>query len=370
VAVAALTIAISVIVGVGVMIGSFRNTVADWLDTTLGADIYISPPLLTANRATVDVDPAIVDTLAAIEGVSSVATVRAVSVPAPDYPDLPPVNITAASADVAARPRAFAWNNAPNGDYWAALEAGNVMVSEPFAYRRGITPQNNRITLLTDEGARTFAVIGVFYDYSTDQGSVFMAQDVYRQFWDDPFISSIALYVMPEADLNTVIDQLRAETLVGTDLQAQSYRSLRSGVFDVFNRAFSITAALQLLATVVAFIGILSALMALQLEQTREYGVMRAVGMTARQLWNFTLIQTGLMGMTAGLLALPIGLVLAMVLIYVINVRSFGWTMPLSLQAVEFVQAFLVAVIAALLAGLYPARRLSQLITARALRSE
>ena len=123
-------------------------------------------------------------------------------------------------------------------------------------------------------------------------------------------------------------------------------------------------------SAVVAFIGILSALMALQLEHTREYGVMRATGMTPRQLWNFTLIQTGLMGTTAGLLALPIGLVLALVLIYVINVRSFGWTMALDLQPGPFVQAFAVAVIAALLAGLYPAWRLSQLITARALRSE
>jgi putative ABC transport system permease protein len=87
-------------------------------------------------------------------------------------------------------------------------------------------------------------------------------------------------------------------------------------------------------------------------------------------LWNYTLIQTGLMGTTAGLLALPIGLVLALVLIYVINVRSFGWTMELVLQPGAFAQAFAVAVIASLAAGVYPAWRLMQLVTARALRSE
>ena len=155
-----------------------------------------------------------------------------------------------------------------------------------------------------------------------------------------------------------MIDHLETVTLVGTDLRAQANRDLRDGAFEVFERAFSITGALQLLATVVAFIGILSALMALQLEHTREYGVMRATGMTPRQLWNYTLIQTGLMGTTAGLLALPIGLVLALVLIYVINLRSFGWTMALDLQPGPFVQAFAVAVIAALVAGLYPAWRL------------
>lgn len=368
VAVAALTVAVSVIVGVSVMIASFRNTVADWLDTTLGADIYISPPLLTANRATVDVDPAILDSLGALDGVASVGFVRSVSVTAPDYPDLPPVNLNAGTTEEDARNDRYAWTNVP--DTWAALREGQIIVSEPFAFRRGITPENNTLTLLTDRGEETFTIAGVFYDYSTDQGTVIMSYDTYRQYYDDPFISSAELFLKPDADLQAVIDRLQTETLVGTDLNAQANSELRAGVFEVFERAFSITQALQLLATVVAFIGILSALMALQLEHTREYGVMRATGMTPRQLWNFTLIQTGLMGTTAGFMALPIGLVLALVLIYVINVRSFGWTMALDLQPGPFVQAFAVAVIAALLAGLYPAWRLSKLVTARALRSE
>jgi putative ABC transport system permease protein len=76
------------------------------------------------------------------------------------------------------------------------------------------------------------------------------------------------------------------------------------------------------------------------------------------------------MGMIAGVLALPIGLVLALVLIYVINVRSFGWTMQLYLPGDAFAQAFLIAVIAALAAGVYPAWKLTKLITALALRSE
>jgi putative ABC transport system permease protein len=138
----------------------------------------------------------------------------------------------------------------------------------------------------------------------------------------------------------------------------------------VFDNAFSITVALRVLATGVAFIGILSALLALQLENTRQYGVMRATGMTPRQLLNFTVLQSGLMGVVAGALALPIGLALSLVLLYVINVRSFGWTMQFYWVPGEFAQAFAVAVVAALLAGLYPAYRLMRLATARALRSE
>ena len=369
VAVAALTVAVSVIVGVSVMIGSFRNSVADWLDTTLGADVYISPPLLTATRATVDVDPAILLDIGQLDGVERMVVSRQVNVIAPDYPDQPPVNLNAADGEVTAKPRNFAWNTV-GADYFPALESGKIMVSEPFAFRRGITPENNTLRLLTDEGVQAFEVVGVYYDYSTDQGTVFMALDVYRQYYDDPFISAVALFVRDGVDVGAVIDQLRRETLVGTDLNAQANRELRAGVFEVFERAFTITVALRLLATLVAFIGILSALMSLQLEHTREYGVMRAVGMTARQLWNYTLIQTGLMGTTAGLLALPIGIVLALVLIYVINVRSFGWTMQFMLPPQELLQAFGVAFFAALAAGIYPAYRLGRLVTARALRAE
>jgi len=370
VAVAALTVAVSVIVGVSVMIGSFRSTVGDWLDTTLGADIYISPPQVTAIRATADVDPAVADVIAQVEGVREVISGRSVSVSAPDFPDLPPVNLNIGSADVTGAARRFIWSEVDTADYFAALTTGDVvMVSEPFAFRRGIDPTNNTLTLLTDRGDVTFRVIGVYYDYSTDQGSVLMADSLYRQYYTDPYISSLAAFIEPGQDVNVVVDRIRT-ALAGSELITRSNVTLRASVFEVFERTFSITSALQLLAVVVAFVGILSALMALQLEQTRQYGVMRAIGMTGRQLWNYTLIQTGLMGITAGLLAMPIGIALAIILIYVINVRSFGWTMQLTLSPLEFALSFAVAVLAALGAGIYPARRLSKLVTAQALRNE
>ncbi|MFN8529562.1 MAG: FtsX-like permease family protein [Anaerolineae bacterium] len=377
VAVAALTIAVSVIVGVSLMIGSFRNTVADWLDTTLGADIYISPPLITSNRAVADVDPSVADAiLSGVDGIERMVRGRNVTIASPDYPDLPPIHVTASNGEVVSTERKFVWFDTAIAPQYStdALEQGNfLVVSEPFAFRRDITPDHNTITLTTDRGDVPFTIIGVYYDYSTDQGTSIMANSVYRRYFDDPYITSMALFLQPGVDLDTALTQVRAViggTESGSNLIAQSNRTLRAGVFDVFERTFAITGALQLLSVIVAFIGILSALMSLQLEQTRQYGVMRAVGLTGRQLWQYTLLQTGLMGITAGGLAMPIGLALAMILIYVINVRSFGWTMRLSLPPGEFALAFAVAVIAALLAGVYPARALSRLSTARALRSE
>ena len=210
-----------------------------------------------------------------------------------------------------------------------------MLVSESFAFRRDIGPANDRLTLLTDRGPQTFPVAGVYYDYSTDQGAVLMDATVYRAWYDDPWISSAALFLEAGASPDALLNRLREETLVGKNLLARANSELRADVFELFERTFLITGALQLLATGVAFIGILSALLALQLEHTRQYGVLRACGMSPAQLWRYTLLQTGLMGATAGALSLPVGMLVALVLVTVVNLRSFGWALELTLAAGE-----------------------------------
>jgi putative ABC transport system permease protein len=153
-------------------------------------------------------------------------------------------------------------------------------------------------------------------------------------------------------------------------LSVQSNVSLRQDSLEIFDRTFAITDALRLLAVVVAFIGVLSTLMSLQLEKSREIGIWRSLGMTPGQLTRLTLFETGLMGLMAGVLAMPLGYGLAWILIYVINVRSFGWTLNMALRGQYFWQAALVAVVAALLAGIYPAWRLGRMNVGEGMRGE
>jgi len=211
--------------------------------------------------------------------------------------------------------------------------------------------------------------VGIYFDYSSDQGTILMPVEVYHTYWRDRGISGIAVYAAPGADVQALADTLRTR-LSGTTLQVQVNRDLRQQALNVFDRTFAITNALRVLAVVVAFIGVLSALMALQIERSRELATLLALGLTSAQLWALTLLETGLMGLTAGLLSLPTGLVLALVLIYVINLRSFGWTIQLTLDPWVFAQAVVVSVTAAVLAAIYPMRRLLRLPVATALRQE
>ncbi len=370
IAVAALMTAVSVIVGVSIMVGSFRGTVIEWLDQTLQADIYLSPPNVTANRVIGALAPDVAATARAWPGVARAVSSHTVQIALPQFDRL--VQLVAVDGDVSDGNRPYAWVRPDLGDDpWPALMAGEgVIISEALALKENLPTPPPPLTLPTADGPRDFPVLAVFYDYSSDQGSVFIDDATYRELWDDDRVSAVGLFVEPGQSVDEVAAALAAEFAGRPDVLVQSNEALRRGSLEIFDRTFAITSALRLLAVIVAFIGVLSALLSLQLERARELGTLRATGMTRRQLWGLTLLETGLMGATAGLLALPVGYALAWILVYVINVRSFGWTLRMDLQPAYFIQALLVAVGAALLAGVYPSIRAGNMAIASAIREE
>jgi putative ABC transport system permease protein len=210
----------------------------------------------------------------------------------------------------------------------------------------------------------------VFRDYGSEQGVIMMARTTYDSMWTDSGITSLGIFGEPGVDADVLARELAAATGVGSEVVIRSNRTLRALSLEVFDRTFAITAVLRGLAFIVAFIGVLSALMALQLERVRELGVLRANGLTPGQVWQLVTTQTGLMGLVAGLLAMPAGVVLAAVMIHVVNRRSFGWTLEMELGPGLLAQSLLLAVVGALLAGIYPAWRMSRTSPAEALRQE
>jgi putative ABC transport system permease protein len=251
-----------------------------------------------------------------------------------------------------------------------ALRDGAVLLSEPLANRLGISEPGGSLLLLTPEGWRSFPIAGIYADYASTRGTVRMSLDVYRRFWDDSQINGVVLFLPPDADVDEVTADLRAQLKDFPRAHANPSGVLREEAMVVFDRTFAITAAMQLVTTIVAFIGVLSSLLALQLEKARELGILRALGLTVSEMRRLTFSETGLLGASAGLLALPTGYILAWILIFVINQRSFGWTLQMHVEPAPFVEAFLLAVGAALLAAVYPAWRLGRMQAAAALRGE
>lgn len=362
VAIAALMVALSATVGVGVMVDSFRQSVARWLETTLRADLYVRLPDAGERSR---LDPALIARLGALPGVVDVSMGRRVEVPSPEGPtSVLTLRMAAASY------RGFHLIEGESERAWEAFDReGAVLVTEPYAYRRGLHV-GDTITLSTDRGPQAFTIAAVFRDYGSDRGGVLMSRATFDRFWDVPGFTTIGLYAAAGTDLDRLIESVRDAAGDKQRVRIMPNQAIRELSLEVFDRTFTITIVLRILATSVAFVGVLSALMALQLERAREIAVMRAQGLTAAQVWGVVQAQTGVMGLIAGLLSIPLGLALALMLIFVINRRSFGWSLDVYIDPGIPMQAVALALVAALLAGLYPAMKMARTSPALALREE
>ncbi len=365
VAVAALAVAVSATVGVGTMIHSFRATVTYWLEQTLTSDIYVSLAGDSSTRQHMSLPGELVDKLRALPGVVSVSTGR-------------PGELTTSVGKIPM----LALGSAPHvadgfrfihnaDDAWPSFRAGtSLFVSEAMAFHHGLGIAD-RLIVQSPDGPLKLRISGIFFDYSSDRGMVVIDRATYARIWRDPGITTAGLKLASDADRESILASVRRQIApLEIPLQVRVNAEIRGHSMDVFDRTFAITHVLRLLAVGVAFIGVLSALLALQLDRTREHATLRALGVTPVQLGGLMSLECGLMGLIAGILSLPLGWATAQLLIHVINKRSFGWSMQNWMPTTVFAEALFLAVAAALLAGLYPAWRLSALAPASALRDE
>ncbi|HEX2237877.1 MAG TPA: FtsX-like permease family protein [Gammaproteobacteria bacterium] len=366
VAAAALAMALAATVGVAIMIESFRTTVTAWLDSSLQADIYITTPGHADELSEPSLLPGLVAKIRSTRGIAAVVAHRWTSIGS----DANPTQLHVIESIPRSR-RGFLFKAGVPANAWTEFDQDQaVLVSEPYAYRRQLRV-GDVLRLFTDHGARSFKVAGVFYDYGSSSGVVVMRRDLYTRLWNDRGVSSLGVYLRPGVSLRHVSQRLRsASHNVHQAVLIRSDRSLRAQSLAIFDRTFSITEVLRLLALVVAAAGILSALLALQLERGRELAVLRLIGFTPRQIGMLIMGETGLLGLICGGLAAPLGIIMALVLIDVINQRSFGWSMQVTIGPEPILYALALAVTVALLAGVYPAWKQAAARPGEALRAE
>jgi putative ABC transport system permease protein len=358
VATVALAIAVSATIGVSVMVGSFRASVIDWLDSTLQSDVYVG-----ARRSSLD--PSLIEALARDPDVDGFSSSRRLWLES----EAGRLRLIALHMPPGRRPGSELLDATPE-QVWPAFEAGDaVLVSEPYAYRHDVGA-GDEIRLMTGSGPRDFPIAGSYRSYDANAGTVLIGRRAYDTYWNDPAIDSVGLFLKQGADASAVMRRLEALSEGRQDIVLRSNQEIRELSLAVFDRTFVITDVLYWLATLVALIGILGAMLALQMERARELAVLRALGMTPGQLGGMVVTQSGTIGLFSGLAALPLGLMMAFVLIEVINRRAFGWRMELMLSWQVLFAALVFSVAAALVAGIYPAWRAARSNPALAMREE
>ncbi len=366
IAVAALTVAVSATVGVGIMIDSFRGSLATWLEDTLASDLYVSAPSASSSEGRGGLPNGLGEAILALPGVVEISKGRSVQIQA----GTGPVMLLALESSSRSH-RGLRFKGAVASGLWERFEAGELaLISEPYGYHHQLGI-GERVSVFTALGWREFEIGGVFMDYGSDSGMLVLPRRLYATLWDDPGVSTIGVVLAEGVDPASAREELAGLVAgYGQAIQVRDNRSIRERSMEVFDRTFVITRVLRMLAVGVAFVGVLSALMALQLERARDYAILRAIGFTPAQLLVLILLQTLAMGLAAGALSMPLGWIMGDMLIQVINVRSFGWTMDMLAPGYALINGMLVALAAALLAGLYPALRSTGADPAVALRGE
>ncbi|MEM7199257.1 MAG: FtsX-like permease family protein [Planctomycetota bacterium] len=373
VAVAALMLAVAASVGLGAMIGSFRSSVASWLATSLRADVYITTRVATGGRNEALILPEVLRALRETPSVASSFTYRRFRASARRRGEpLGEVQMVGLQTG----PQLLPTFELLAGDAEALParlgEPGGVMISEPLAYRLQLGV-GDTFDVRADAGDVALTVVAVFRDFASEHGIAMIDRDAtYHRHWADRGVSSLAVFGVPAADADALAVQLDGiATAAGQALSVQSSRGLRVTSLEVFDRTFAITGALRMLCLAVAFLGVFCAIMSLSLDRQREVGLLRALGALPRQITALVLTQTALLGLCAGVLALPVGVLLGWLLTAVINRRSFGWTLlDLHLPVGVAFEALALACGAAVLAAVYPTWRFARTPMVDALREE
>jgi len=358
VAVAAFTVALSMSVGLGLMIGSFRESLGWWMDGQLTGDLYVAP------SAEIQVPEDFYREVAALPEVAGVDPYRFERV----LYQGAPINVASVDASVLERFAHFGWYQGGD-EAWQAVQRGSVIVSESFCRRFGLGA-GDWVTLAATVGPVELQIAGVFYDYTTERGLVMMDRSTYRLIYRDPTIDSLAVFLKGgRGTTRETIAEIRRRA-ADRRLPVRTRDELHRDILGVFDATFSVTRSMRMLAVIVAFFGIAGALLTLYMERQREFGIYRALGFSTPQVAAMTLLEGVGMGAVSLALSVVVGTALAFVLIRVINLQSFYWTVFFHPAWLPYLTAAVIAAAASVGAAAYPIWRICRTFPQMQIREE
>jgi putative ABC transport system permease protein len=363
-AAAGLGVALAMTVGVLIMVGSFERELDRWIDQAIQADIFVGDVSQRQARDEARVPAAAVDELRNTPGLRGIDLLRAVEIPLGQRS----VRFAGVEWSLPEARRFEILEGDPKRAYDLAL-AGAVLISEPLArhHRLGV---GDRLPLSGRSGPVELEIVGVFRDYSYDRGLALTGAGRFLELFGELGVRNVALYLEPGIDREETVQSLRQRLAGRYALEIRSNGELREEVADIFHRTFAVTYLLQLIATMMALVGIAVTLFGLFLERGREMATLRSMGMELDGVRALFALESILMALFPVLISLPLGAALAWVLTGVINLRSFGWTIRYHVPWTAVFGTFALALVAGLVATVAPmilARRQS---VALALREE
>jgi putative ABC transport system permease protein len=342
VAVSGVVASLALAVALTVMVASFRDSVTQWLDSVLPADLYVRTAGSTSALDTAYFDPTFVQAAAQVPGVARLATQRSLAISLD-------ANKPAVTLIARALHDGTGQINLPLVGQALPVPAGKVgiYVSEamldlhgaqlgkdftlPYATFRPLAQEKHT-------QAATFFVAGVWRDYARQFGTIAMEQADFERLSTDRRVNDLALWLAPGADSSAVQQALRDAAGVGPAgslLEFGSAQEIRTTTLQIFDRSFAVTYWLQAVAIGIGLFGVAASFSAQVLARRKEFGLLAHLGLTRRQVLWVVAGEGAAWSALGAIAGTALGLLVALVLVHVVNPQSFHWTMELSLPALR-----------------------------------
>ena len=336
VSLAAIVASFALMVAMAIMVASFRHSVDQWLSALLPAELYLRT---THAGETTFLEPRLEQQVRRLPQVARADFLRSARITLD--PARPAISLLArdvpAGGLAAALPLVGARYAPREGDPPPAW------VSEAVAERYGAAP-GKHLALPLGGRSREFIVAGIWRDYARQHGAIVIERPAYRKLTGDGRANDAALWLRPGVGVDAAVRALRALP-GGEQLDFGTPGEIREASLAIFDRSFAVTYALEAVAVLVGLFGLSTSLGALVLARRREFGVLRHLGMTRREIGAMLATEGALLALAGAAAGLVLGAAISLVLVYVVNPQSFGWSMDLHPP-----WAFLLALAAALLA--------------------
>jgi putative ABC transport system permease protein len=340
----------SLMVAMAIMVSSFRISVDDWLSHLLTADLYVRS---AAGGNTGALNQAEQNTIAQTPGIARADFMRSTQLTLD--PARPSVALIARPIDAADPGRKLALAGAalpprllPNGNL--PIWVSEAMV-DLYGYRVG-----QQVNLPIGSRQHAFTVAGIWRDYARQSGAIQMRLSDYRMLTGDMDVNDGALWLQPGVAPTRAIAALRRLPFGGA-LEFAEPGEIRAISLRIFDRSFAVTYLLEMVAIVIGLFGVAATFSAQTLARAKEFGMLRHIGVTRRQILAMLAAEGGLLTALGIAVGFVLGAGISLILIFIVNPQSFHWTMQLHVpwQGMTVVALVLLgsAALTALVAGRY-----------------
>jgi putative ABC transport system permease protein len=328
---ASIIVSFSLMVAMAIMVYSFRVSFDHWLGRLLPADLQMREPVGNDTAFWSADDQRLLE---AVPGVSRIEFRRTRQVLL-DPARAPVTLIARGASDSQAAGQIPLLQSAPPAAAGAAGAAGaappawiSEALQDLYGYKVGdqlLLPLAGRI--------QRFTIAGAWRDYARLSGSVVISRPSYVAATADRSANEGSIWVAAGADPAAVEKTLRARVPGADSVEITTSSALHERSLQIFDRAFRITYALEVIAVIIGLTGVSFAASATALARRAEFGMLRHVGMLRRQVIGM-LANEGILTSAFGVIyGLALGLALSLVLVYVINRQSFNWSIDLAIPA-------------------------------------